>query len=271
MTMKNAFIQSLIYSPAALVLLFAVSPAASAQTIISANFTGSSSSTDGDPSFLSFNQMAGVVPASNFNNADGFTNGIISDVTDNSGTIVNGLSIAYNASSEGINAATASTPNQDLLNGFIAGNSTAAATTTISGLPSSFGTYDLYVYLADTASTTAAYTYESGTSAQGLFVGTPTTASAQTAMAATSSSGPFTRATATTPGNYLLFSGLSGSTFQLSATAATGQAPINGFQIVSDTPASPAPEPSQVAVLGVAALGLAGLAFRARKRKAAAC
>lgn len=271
--MKSSFLKSLLYSPAALVLLFAVSPAASAQTIISVSFSGTSSSTDGDPSFLSFGQMAGVVPAANFNNADGFTNGQITagNVVDNTGNSVSGLSLSYNAATEGTNSASTSSANQALLNGFIGSSAGTAATATVSGLTPSFGTYNLYVYLANMMPSTAAtYAYAGGTMLGGQFVATGTTPNAQTTTAANSDSGPFTQATATSAGNYLLFSNLTASTFQISANSATGNAPINGFQIVSNTPTSAAPEPSQVATLGIVALGLAGLGLRARKRKASA-
>ncbi len=253
-----------LYASAALGLLLAFGHPAQAQTIISANFTGVSSSTDGDPSFVSFDQPAGVIPAANYNNADGFTNGTISSVMNNNGDTVGGLSISYSAATEGTNSPTAATPNERLLNGFIAGSSATAATTTISALPAGFGTYDLYVYLANATASTGTYTYTAGTDVGGVFAPTGLAAT-QTAMAATSIGGPFTLATATTAGNYLEFTGLTGSTFQLSATGVTGAAPLNGFEIVSA-----APEPSQVAALGVTALGLAGLIFRAKRRKASA-
>lgn len=255
-----------LYASAALGLFLAFGHPAQAQTIISANFTGVSSSMDKDPSFVSFDQPAGVIPAANFNNADGFTNGTISNVVNNNGDTVGGLSISYSAGTEGVNSPTAATPNEQLLNGFIA-SGTTAATTTISALPAGFGTYDLYVYLANATPSTGTYTYTAGTVVGGMFAPTGL-AAMQTAMAATSITGPFTMATATTPGNYLEFTGLSASTFQLSAAGVTGNAPINGFQIVG--PASAAPEPSQVAALGVTVLGLAGLIFRARRRKASA-
>ncbi len=254
-----------LYASAALGLLLAFGHPAQAQTIISANFTGNTPSTDGDPTNLSYIESAGVVSAANFNNADGFQNGqIAGSVVDNSGNPVSGLSIFYSAGTEGVNSTTAATPNEQLLNGFIASSGTTAATTTISALPAGFGTYDLYVYLANTTASTGTYTYTAGTDVGGMFAPTGLAAT-QTAMAATSITGPFTMATATTAGNYLEFTGLTGSTFQLSATGVTGNAPINGFQIVSA-----APEPSQVAALGVTALGLAGLIFRARRRKASA-
>jgi hypothetical protein len=258
-----------LYASAALGLFLAFGHPAQAQTIISANFTGVFGSPDPGPSFVSFDQKAGVIPAANFINADSFQNGQITGdaATDNTGAPVSGLSISYNAGTEGVNSPTATTPNEQLLNGFIASSGTTAATTTISALPAGFGTYDLYVYLANATPSTGTYTYTAGTVVGGMFAPTGLAAT-QTAMAATSITGPFTLATATTPGNYLEFTGLSASTFQLSAAGVAGNAPINGFQIVG--PASAAPEPSQVAALGVTALGLAGLIFRARRRKASA-
>lgn len=260
-----------LYASAALGLLLAFGHAAQAQTIISVNFPGVSGATDGDPSFVSVDQIAGVVPAANFNYGDGGGAGAgtrqILDVNDNNGTVIKGLSISFDSGTVGVNSPTATTPDEHLLNGFIASTSTTAATTTISALPAGFGTYDLYVYLANATPSTGTYTYTAGTVVGGMFAPTGL-ATTQTAMAATSIGGPFTMATAATRGNYLEFTGLTGSTFQLSAAGVTGNAPINGFQIVG--PASAAPEPSQVAALGVTALGLAGLIFRARRRKASA-
>jgi len=261
----------LLHAALALGLPFALSHAAQAQNIVSVNFTGSPNSTDGDPSFLSFDQQAGVVPAFNFNNADGFTNGQINTVVDNTGTTVPGLAVSYSAGTEGTNGP-ATTPNQRLLDGYLASSGGTAATTTVSGLPANFGTYNLYVYLTDSMSATAAastgtYTFEAGLlDMNGVFVGNPLTTSTQTAMAATSPSDTFTLATATRPGNYLLFSGLSVATFQLSATSASGMAPINGFQIVG---AAPVPESSTVVSTGLL-LALSGALVLSRRCKASA-
>ncbi len=249
--------------------LLAFGHPAQAQNVISVNFTGDTGSGDGSPNFLSFNQSAGVVPAANYNDAHGFMAGQINDVTDNTGNVVNGLSISYSGASEGTNGATATTPNQALLDGFIASTGSTPASATVSTLPAGFGTYNLYVYLTDAAASTGTYTFEAGLlDTNGVFVGNPTTTLTQTAQAETTPSDTFTPATATTAGNFLVFSGLTASTFQLAATSAAGMAPIDGFQIVGN---APVPEASTLVSTSLL-LALGGvLAATRRRRSTAGC
>lgn len=266
----------------ALGALLLSAPAVHAQTnIISFNFQGNSDT----PAAVNHNLNAGFVPAMNFNN----------DVAGNMGAVTNGNTVtysdktpsgvtfsynSYDAQNSGLDANPnyLSDGNQQLLNGFIESGPVAAgpngtnatANVTVSAVP--FTTYDLYVYGYNGSlsgpGTMGTYTVTPGGSA----LGTSQTVELQDTF---NPSSPFTMATATTPGDYLLFTGLTGSSFTLTANRVTGDTssttliPIDGFQLVS-TPAA-VPEASTTISFGLLlALGLGAVAVRKKNSAAAA-
>ena len=144
-------------------------------------------------------------------------------------------------------------PNYVLTKGFLDIANPAADSITLSGI--GFSKYDVFVFVDGATASSATYT-----------VGT----SAQTVDYKSAFDGTFTPATAATPGDYLLFSGLSGSSFTLRGLSATS-APVDGFEVVNTGPGfTSVPETGTAAGFGLLlALGGLGLAVRARKGRSA--
>ncbi len=252
-------------------------PAAQAQTnIISFSFSGNPNT----PQNVQPDLYAGVVPAMNFNTDDGgnsgggYTDLAYSDGTDSFASVSSYNSYDAQNGKLAANSDYQTNGNEQLLNGFIESGPPAAAqanaTVTVDAVP--FTTYDLYVYgyngSLSNATTMGTYTVTPSSS----LVGTSQTVALQDTF---NPSTPFTLATATTPGDYLVFTGLTGSSFTLTADRVAGTTdsttfiPIDGFQIVSDTPAA-VPEASTTISFGLLlALGL-GAAVVRRKKAAAA-
>ena len=244
-------------------------------SVISFSFSGNANA----PEYVDPTLNAGVVSVPNFNTDDGGNSGGgYTDLAYNGG----GDSFAsvssynsYDAQDNNLakNSDYNSNGNEQLLNGFIESGPPAAAqanaTVTVSAVP--FTSYSLYVYAYNGSL--------SSPGTMGTYTVTPSGAlggASQTVMLQNTfnQSNPFTMATATTPGDYLLFTGLTGSSFTLTANRTTGDTssttfiPIDGFQIVA-TPAA-VPEASTTISFGLLlALGLGGFAV-ARKKSAAA-
>ena len=262
----------------ALSALLLSATAVHAQTnIISFNFEGNSDT----PAPVFRNLNAGVVPAMNFNN----------DVAGNMGAITNGSQVkysdgtasgvtfsynSYEAQNNGLDANSSynTDGNQQLMNGYIKSGPVAAgpngtnstANVTVSAVP--FSSYSLYVYAFDGSSQFGTYTV----TPSGSVTGISQNADLQSTF---DPSNPYTMATATTPGDYLLFTGLTASSFTLTANRQTGDTsattfiPIDGFQIVA-TPAA-VPEASTTISFGLLlALGLGAVAVRKKKAAASA-
>ena len=252
-------------------------PAAQAQTnIISFSFSGNPNV----PEYVDPTLNAGVASAINFNTDNGGSSGGgYTDLAYNGGGDSFASVSSYNSyDAQDNNLAKNSSyngdGNQQLLNGFIESGPPAAAnptaTVTVSSVP--YASYDLYVYAYNgslsSPGTMGTYTV----TPSGSLVGTSQTVMLQNTF---SPSNPFTLATATTPGDYLLFTGLTGSSFTLTAdrtagdTASTTFIPIDGFQIVQSSPAA-VPEASTTISFGMLlALGLGAVAVRKKKVAAA--
>jgi len=247
-------------------------PAAQAQTsIISFHFAGNVDA----PEFVDKNLNAGVVSVKNFNNDNGGNSGTVSRGVTYSDASPSPLSLSYNSydaqdNNLAANSNYSTDGNLQLLNSFIESGPPAAAqpnaTVTVSSVP--FTTYDLYVYAFNESSAMGTFTVTPGGSTAGV---------SQNAQLESTfdPNNPFTMATATTPGDYLLFTGLTGSSFTLTADRVAGTTdsttfiPIDGFQIVS-TPAA-VPEASTTISFGLLlALGLSAVAVRKKKAAAAA-
>ena len=248
-------------------------PAAQAQSsIISFHFAGNADS----PQFVNTNLNAGVVSVKNFNNDNGGNSGAVSKGVAYSDASPSPLTLSYNSyDAQDNNLAAMSSYNSDgnlqLLNSFIESGPPAAdqanATVTVSSVP--FTTYDLYVYAFNESSAMGTFTVTPAGSVTGV--------SQNAELESTfDPNNPFTMATATTPGDYLLFTGLTGSSFTLTADRVAGTTdsttfiPINGFQIVADAPAA-VPEASTTISFGLLlALGLGAVAVRKKKAASAA-
>jgi MYXO-CTERM domain-containing protein len=146
---------------------------------------------------------------------------------------------------------------EKLNTGFVFGNGTF----TVSGVP--YANYDVYVYeLNDASGRVETTTLTAGGPAQTYYgsSATPNDSSHVDQSAGTSYVYVLSNSTnvgsPTTNGDYVQFTGLTGSTFTFTSTA-PGNGYVNGFQIV------PTPEPASLGFVGVSVLAL--LARRQRR------
>lgn len=243
----------LVSALAALALLLTGIAASHAQSV-GVNFTGTDNAGNTFP--LGFNTVAGIVPQSNWNDADGnFGNFQPSFVFDSNGNTP-GIGIDYSGPTLSSSQTDASLGgNYTLTKGFLDINPPVPPApggglpgVSFTGIP--YASYDVYVYVDGAAPGTATY-----------LLGT----ASQTVMTGTAYSGVFQPATGNSAGDYIRFSGLSGANFTLSGVSLNA-APVDGIQIVNLAPA-PVPEASTVVSLGLMlALGAGGLAVSRRRR-----
>jgi hypothetical protein len=118
-----------------------------------------------------------------------------------------------------------------MMNGYLDPTSTTQpAKVTVSNLPPPFSTrgYDVYVYFVGDIGDT-------GTRGAKYAIGSTTASVTQTGPTPTAFTG-FKLAPANGAGNYLVFHGVTGASFTLTATPSSGtppRAPVNGLQLVS--------------------------------------
>ncbi len=217
---RNAFGESAANSPEA-----AVTPSASAQGgILSLNFVAD------DPTPMDGSESAGVVPAVNWNNGTGNNNSLAS-LQDNLG-LPTSASASWAANNPWANGIADTPGNSRMMNGYLDTTNTSTVTVTVSALSSLFTSngYDVYVYCNCDGSTTRSGDYTLG----------GTTIHEQNMPPFT---GAFVQAN-NSQGNYVKFTGLTGSSFTLTARPSPvggGQrSPVNGLQIVAHVP-PPAP------------------------------
>lgn len=207
--------------------------------------------------------VAGLVPASNWNNPTGFplfTDAALVDSSNNA-TGATATVIGFNGNFGSLVAVSGTDPNTEMFNRgirmpntFNTQNPTGVATLSVSGLSAStYPSYDVIFYLAAAsgiATPPATYSFTAainGGTAETFLI------SGDTA----NYTGSFVAATDTTAGNYIIFSGVTGSSFTVTFDAAANTSIlVTGAQIV------PIPEPA-AATLGAAALAL-GLIRRRR-------
>jgi hypothetical protein len=188
-------------------------------------------------------EIAGVVPAKNWNTAPGGT-GSLATLAYSDGTVASGAKAMWAAPHN--NAATSSTwsvgytdvpGDVRMMNGYLDPSwdntppSTAADILTVSGLPAG-GPYDVYVYVKGEFSTGGSRTYE-------YAIGATKATLTQVSAPLTQPSSPFVYRLAPEggAGNYVVFQQVSGATLVLSVkpTSASDsyyRSPVNGIQIV---------------------------------------
>ena len=233
-----------------------VTLAASAQAaIIGVNFTGGSFGGSPVISLLT-TDLAGVIPSGNFNNIVSANNATPVALVDDSGlattmtlTIAGAAGPYSTIAGAGINPQGA---DEKLNTGFLAGNGTIA----LSNIP--YASYSIYVYaLNDNESRIQGITVNGVT----YYQDPPNAASRVDQNGATPY--PYIRAIGTTSGtatndaNYMLFTGLSGTSQTIVANA-PGNGYITGFQVVQ----TPEPGSALMALLG-------GVALLGRRRRRA--
>jgi hypothetical protein len=203
--------------------------------------------------------IAGVVPQANYNNETGST-GTGLALNDNTGALTgakltfSGGSGVYNVYAN--NSVTPVGGNQELNSGFVYGTNTV----TVSNVP--YGFYNVYVYELNDAAGREETTTLGSTS----YYGTAANPTDSNHVSGTANTYLYTQSTSTdsanpTPnGDYVLFTGVSGSTLMFTDSA-PGNGYITGFEIVA------VPEPSSViALVGLCGMGLVGLVIRRRRR-----
>jgi hypothetical protein len=240
------------FTACALSGLFLSAAAASVDAAaISLNFTttGNFGNITQANSTMAADVTAGVVPVANWNNSVAAATGTVAALTDDSGAAT-AASVSYlGGQSDWGNDHSVATGDGRLMLGMY-GNGGKSPEVTFTAIP--YDAYDVYVYVV-----------------QGSFgsAGVHTiTANAGPAKYVTHQGwgGTFVESTATsaanaTVGNYVKFSGLTGSTLVVADTF-TGDGGITAIQIVGT---APVPEPGSLA-----ALSIAGLAALSRRRGA---
>ena len=261
---------------------------ASAETI-SLNFTGG-----GGAYSLSSSALAGLIGnesgnilgstvVSNWNNLNGATGTGVGNLTSSAGSVVAGVAATWSAdnvfSLPNTTGGANTTANTTMMRGYLDDELTNAITLTVSGLQPLSGTYSVVVF-ADGANASvtnwlrATYTIGattflnedsesvdfnsgSGNNANGLF---------QIPVAGGTANQNWPDSPNNNEGNVMIFSGLTGSSFTLTATPGNtlndvpGRAPINGIQIVGVIP-----EPATGILF--AGAGLVGLGMRRLRRR----
>jgi len=171
-------------------------------------------------------ESAGVVACPQWNNGSGASGSGLS-LKDSTGA-TSGASAAWSASATYNTGITDTAGSKRMMRGYLDTYSGSTSTVTVSSLPSSITSkgYDVYVYSdGSNGSATRVYKYTIGAS----------TIQVTDAVNA-DFNGTFTQAN-NSAGNYVKFSGLTGSSFTLSAAPVSSsdpylRAPINGIQIV---------------------------------------
>lgn len=228
---------------------------AGAATSIGVNFAGGDGG-DGsqidDARTLQPSQVAGVVPAANWNNAVNASGTLGSLVGSDVGITTATVTWASNGLWTARNTPLDATPDQILTNGYLDDNENAGLTTiTFANLPF-IGPYDVYLYYGSNENNrTGSATLGSTT----IFFATNTSPFDGTFTAATPEDDG-----AADDGEYALFSGVTGSGFTVTVdriSDSLGQnVGVHGVQIVG------IPEPTSV---GLLSLGLLGLLARRRR------
>ena len=228
-----------------------------AQVSIGVNFTGGSGGPGNDAEdvrSLSPGVTAGAFPAANWNNtAENATDGSLAALTDSSGAVTT-ASVTWD--SDGTWTAHDTPPgssgDQILTNGYIDETDPGNGPTniTLNNLPF-VGPYDVYVYVGSDGNDRIG---------SGTIAGT-----GQTYFFSTNTNpydGTLNRATATDQASavdaeFLLFEGVTGTSFTYSQTEITNNVGIHGIQVVGVVP-----EPAALSLLGAVAAGVLGLRRR---------
>lgn len=237
-------------------------------SVISANFTGG----NGGPYSLASTDTAGAVAEQNWNNLSS-NNGGPQTLNDSTGTATTASASWSSADVWGAFGASQSSPDLQMLNGYIDTHhqTLTSASVTVSNVP--YTSYEVIAYFnSDHANTGSSPSFGNVNIGSTTYYFT-----AIGPVSADYSPSPYTQTTTTTdPGaasssdlaDYAVFTGLSGSSFTLTASAeglsnSGNNLGITGFQIVDTTAV---PEPATMGMFAAGAMGL--LLVSRRKAKA---
>jgi hypothetical protein len=241
-------------------VVFVVAPAAPAQPAISINFVATAGPNPGGT--LNPTDIAGAVPFANWNNVSA-ANGTTNNLMTNTGTTTAvSVTVSNSPNTWSIPAnQLPNTPDGVMMQGYIDTNATSITMVALSGLTAAgfTGPYNVLVYGVGDANTGRSGDYTLGSQSFRMvddqqFNGTFRLATAPGGSGAGQS------------GNYVLFTGVTGDSFVLTAQATQDlmgfRAPINGVQIIL-----PVPEPGHILLACAAVAG--GLAAWRRRAVAA--
>jgi LPXTG-motif cell wall-anchored protein len=245
--MRKRFFYQLVLTTA---LSVALTTSAFGQAI-GLNFTGGNNA--GAPTALLPTDVAGATyQQANWNNANG-TSGTLTGLVNQAGVATSASATWHADGTWGSGTGTAN-GNFKLYNGYLDATGTSATTVTISGLTSAgiVGPYDVYVYFTGDAvgqNRSGNYTIDGIT---------------EFALDNTGFKGTYVQATPGNGnnGNYVVFAGLTGDSFTLSALPVNFRSPVNAVQVFSES----VPEPASLALAGVSLLGFAGYVWKRRRK-----
>lgn len=173
-------------------------------------------------------------------------------ITDDSGLTVAGATLSWSSPNTYYNGAGTGTDEQKLFVGYLDDNATQGPSFTLSN--HGFAQYDVYLLATgdqgNAGGGTATFTH-------GEVVVNGTNRGTFAALGHNGST--WVESAGATAGNYIVYSGETAPTLEVSTSRVGGRAPVNGFIIVDTTPI---PEPSSAALLG-----LAGVALILRRKK----
>ncbi|WP_310393778.1 Ig-like domain-containing protein [Hymenobacter sp.] len=181
---------------------------------------------------LTLTDVAGQVPAANWNNSDFNTSSFMVDARGNNtgAQISNTLPSAYKSS----DAATSG--DLKLMQGYVANFSSGTRTITVDNLPANFGAYDVYVYGSNNNSSNVVMGLEINGDTYFLRDNSATWSGVHRRSTAR------TQAEAQAGASYVLLEGVTGTSFTLKVTSylgtTAGRIGINGIQIVRSNRAS---------------------------------
>ncbi len=181
-------------------------------------------------------EVAGVVPESNWNNANGAKSSSALALVDSTGAAT-AATVSWTSDDVWDESITDAPGNVRMMKGYLDNGQTDTSTVTVSGLPSSSGGYTVYVYADGSTSGTNTGIYQ--------ISGAGITTTSINLTYNSNFTGTFTQAN-NSVGNYVVFTiaNVSGFTLQaIPSTASSGyeRAPLNGIQIVPQA-GSPSPD-----------------------------
>jgi len=238
---------SFSHIPASLAAGIIISGAYASAASIGVNFVGGDGPGNTTTKVLASTDLAGVDASTNWNNATGNSLTTISNLNSDAGATTASVTYAANGIYTARATPAMATPNQILMIGYV-DDLTNAGDTTISFANLPFvGNYEVYVYYgSDNNNRTGTITlgstvYNIRTNTSAFTTFTPGTLAADDPD----------------PGNYVLFSGVNGAAFTVSAARGSNNIGVHGIQVVGTIP-----EPT-----GISLLGLGTLAMLARRRR----
>ncbi len=221
---------------------------------IGVNFAGGAGSEAPDPDIDTVDpgEVTGVVPQDNWNNPVG-ANGSAIVLQDNSAATTTATLSFTSGNTWGRNITPS--PTNDLLSDHLDAGTGAPATVTVAGVP--YAQYDVYVYTRRNENGFVGGNPPDGSSDYTVNGVTQTVLTGDVQNS-------FALATPTVFGNYIVFSGVTGSTLSMTANAnsANFRSPVDGIQIVE----AQVPEPASLGLSALLLLAPAGLLRRGRRR-----